>query len=206
MLIYLHEHLVDGYEITVVAPLRDRIYLVARIIEQIAHAVLFGVCALGDIFTRLDKTAQQTFFLDYLRIVADVQRRRHAVYQHSDIILSARLVVHTVAHKIVYQRYDVDLTARRKQPQHCRKYLLMLGDVKIAVRHRIGDISYRFGVDEHRTEQRLLRYHRKRHFFGDIVIHEFTPEKNLRRRRRERKTQSAYFLQTRMLTLPSMSP
>ena len=74
----------------------------------------------------------------------------------ADVLLAARLVVHTGAHQRIDQGDNVNGVVGQVQLAHREKDLLMLGQIKVLRSDKFGQIVKALGIDEDATEQGLL--------------------------------------------------
>ncbi len=151
------EHVLYMSEILSIPALGDRKYLALGKLDDARCGILLGIRLVIYLRTDVDELTKRTLFLDYPCIILDVERTRNDLRERFDIILTAALVVDTLLHERVYERYDVDLAVRHKQLRCGKVDLLMLGDIEILRLDDICDLVYGRRINEYRAEKGLLR-------------------------------------------------
>ena len=158
-------------EVLGITSLGDLKYFVFCVIDYVCGGFVLSVSHVGDLAAGGDKSAKDALFLDYLGIVLDVERVGNHLSESSDIILSARFVIYSLAHEGIDESYDVDLAVGDKELAHGEIYLCVLGDIEVGGAYRIRYFVEGIGVDKDRSEKRLLGDQRERHFPYNFFVH-----------------------------------
>ena len=115
--------------------------------------------------------AQNALFFDDAGIVLDVERIGNRIGERADIILAARFIVNALGDQHINECDYVDFAVRHKELLHSKIDLLMLLEIKILGVEQVCHLCDGDGIDQDRSQERLLCRHGERQAFHQFILH-----------------------------------
>ena len=116
-----------------------------------------------DLRARVRQLAQQALVAHDAHIFAHIARARRDLHQLEQVRAAARLVIIAHAREHIEHRDRVDALRAVEHGVNGLKDALVLVRIKVVRAHLLDDLGDAVRVDQHRTEQRLLRRQILRH-------------------------------------------
>ena len=126
-------------------------------IEQFDRGAVTFIDLLDDARSRFDQAPQDRLVADDLGVVVHVRGGGHHVDQGRDVLHPARAVEIAAAGQLVPQRHGVDDVGALREGDHRPEQQAMALPVEHRVVQDFGGLEGRVLVEQHRTQDRLLR-------------------------------------------------
>ena len=157
-------------EILVARALNYREYLLLRLLEDVAHIVLCGVCRLGYLVAGGDELAKPALVADDSCIVLYVSRGGDYLSEYADVCTSLLVRgVDPATDEHIYQGNYVYGLVLQVQLLQCEPYLAVILGGEILRCQLVRDEIQTVRVDKHRADDRLLRLYRDGQLSSDVT-------------------------------------
>jgi hypothetical protein len=171
-----------GQRIFAVVALRDLEDPRLGMVEDLLDLALAGLVDVADdLAGRVDQAPHQRLLAHDARVVFDVRRGRHRVYQLREVFEPPRGVELTGLLELFAHRDHVDRASPLEQPHHRAED----APVPLAEEHRVGHVldraQHRVAVDQHAAQHRDLRFQRK----GRLAVVTVRRRRRVRQHRRD---------------------